>query len=185
MRQLLIMGCILLLSLPSYALQIGGITLSDKIQFENNELLLNGAGTRSKWFFDLYVGTLYLQKNSEDAAAIIQADELMAIRLDITSSMITSEKMRNATLEGFEKSTKGDMFAIKPQVDRFLSAFNEEIIEGDVFEFIHQPRMGVIIKKNGIIKETIESLAFKKALFGIWLSEDPAQKSLKESMLGL
>lgn len=61
--------------------------------------------------------------------------------------------MRAATLEGFEKSTKGDMSVIKPQVDRFLSAFNEEIIEGDVFEFIHQPRKGVIIKKIVLLKK--------------------------------
>lgn len=62
MRQLLIMGCILLLSLPSYALQIGGITLSDKIQFENNELLLNGAGTEVNGFLTYTWGPCICKK---------------------------------------------------------------------------------------------------------------------------
>jgi len=34
------------------------------------------------------------------------------------------------------------------------------------------------------LKVQVPGLAFKQALFGIWLSDDPVQDSLKEAMLG-
>ena len=33
-------------------------------------------------------------------------------------------------------------------------------------------------------EDIVGDLEFKKALFGIWLSDKPAQKDLKEKMLG-
>ena len=39
--------------------------------------------------------------------------------------------------------------------------------------------------KNGKKRGVIEGLAFKQALFGIWLGGVPADDSLKEEMLGL
>ena len=38
--------------------------------------------------------------------------------------------------------------------------------------------------RNGEVKVVVPGLAFKKALFGIWLSDDPVQDDLKEGMLG-
>ena len=38
--------------------------------------------------------------------------------------------------------------------------------------------------KNDTLKTTVEGLEFKKALFGIWLSEDAVQDDLKEGLLG-
>ena len=49
---------------------------------------------------------------------------------------------------------------------------------------IYTPGSGVAISKNGELKDTIEGIAFKKALFGIWLSDKPADKKLKKAMLG-
>jgi regulatory protein YycH of two-component signal transduction system YycFG len=115
---------------------------------------------------------------------VISAEEKMVIRLDITSSMISSEKMTKATREGFENATNDNIFPIKAEIDRFMSAFSEEIKEGDTFEFAYEPTEGVVVTKNGMVKETISSKHFKRALFGIWLSDNPAQDSLKEEMLG-
>ena len=48
----------------------------------------------------------------------------------------------------------------------------------------YEPGKGVSVIRNGTVKVTVEGLDFKKALFGIWLSDDPIQDSLKEEMLG-
>jgi hypothetical protein len=69
-------------------------------------------------------------------------------------------------------------------VDQFMAVFQEEITEGDVFDLVYLPGEGVRVLKNGEHKDTVGDLAFKKALFGIWLSDKPAQKDLKEKMLG-
>ncbi len=173
---------IIILNLSLSAKTIGDVTLPDKLS--NPPLVLNGAGIRSKFIFDLYVGGLYLQNPTKSAEKIINADEPMAIKLYITSSLISSDKMKNATMEGFEKSTKGDIKPIKEKIDEFIDVFKEDIQEGDQYTFLYIPNEGVKIYKNGKLASTIKGLDFKKALFGIWLCDQPAQESLKEEMLG-
>lgn len=87
-------------------------------------------------------------------------------------------------MEGFEASTGGDMSSVKADIDQFMSVFKAEIKEGDVFDLVYVPEEGVKVLKNGEQKDTVGDLEFKKALFGIWLSDEPAQSSLKEDMLG-
>ncbi len=172
------------LSAPAAALTVDGVDVPDSYSAQETELTLNGAGVRSKWFMDLYVGGLYTPQKGSDAQAIIDADEPQAITLHIISGLITSDKMTSATLEGFELATGGDLSAIQAEVEAFLNVFAEEVREGDVFDLVYLPAEGVRVLKNGEATATIGDLAFKKALFGIWLSEQPAQQDLKEKMLG-
>lgn len=172
------------LSAPVSALTVEGVNVPESYSAMDTELKLNGAGTRSKWFMDLYVGGLYVPETIDDGEAVINADEPQAITLHIISGMITSDRMSEATLEGFEASTNGDMAAIQDDVDQFMNVFKAEIKEGDVFDLVYLPGEGVKVLKNGDLKDTVGDLAFKKALFGIWLSDKPAQEDLKEKMLG-
>lgn len=169
---------------PASAVTIEGVDLPDTLTANSAELKLNGAGVRSKWFMDLYVGGLYVPETSQDAQRIISADEPQAITLHIISGMITSDRMTSATMEGFESATDGNTAPIQSQIDAFLDVFKEEIKEGDVFELVYLPGTGVRVLKNGQERGVIEGMEFKKALFGIWLSDEPAQEDLKQSMLG-
>ncbi|GAA3580853.1 MULTISPECIES: chalcone isomerase family protein [Marinobacter] len=172
------------LSTPAMALTVEGVDVPDTYTAQQSELTLNGAGTRSKWFMDLYVGGLYTPQKASDAAAVINADEPQAITLHIISGLITSEKMTSATLEGFESATGGNLAPIQSDVNAFLDVFSEEIKEGDVFDLVYLPGEGVRVLKNGDARATVGGLEFKKALFGIWLSDEPAQEDLKQKMLG-
>nr|WP_297403659.1 chalcone isomerase family protein [uncultured Marinobacter sp.] len=172
------------LSAPVSALTVEGVEVPDTYSAMDTELKLNGAGTRSKWFMDLYVGGLYVPETISDGEAVINADEPQAITLHIISGMITSDRMTEATMEGFKASTDGDMAAVKDEIDQFMAVFAEEIKEGDVFDLVYVPDQGVNVFKNGELRDTVGGLAFKKALFGIWLSDKPAQEDLKEKMLG-
>jgi len=172
------------LSAPVSALTVGDVDVPDTYSAMGQELSLNGAGIRSKWFMDLYVGGLYVPQKADNGDAVINADEPQVITLHITSGMITSEKMTDATLEGFKASTNGDLSEVQSEIDQFMAVFQEEIKEGDVFDMVYLPGEGVRVLKNGEQKDTVGDLAFKKALFGIWLSDKPAQEDLKEKMLG-
>lgn len=176
----------LLLGSTAFSQEIAGIEMPDKITTTaDTELQLNGAGVRTKWFMDLYVSGLYLQGTETDAEAILSADEAMAIRLHMVSGLITSEKMTEATLEGFENATHGETAPLQAEIDQLLSAFGVPIEKGDIFEFVYAPGTGIQIIKNGNVAQTISSdNAFKRAFFGIWISDKPAQKSLKYEMLG-
>lgn len=151
---------------------------------EGITLVLNGGGIREKLWWDLYVGGLYLTQKSKDDNSIINSNEPMAVKMQITSSVITSERMKDAINEGFEKSTHGNVAPIKDKIDKLIHTFSDEIKIGDVFDLVFLPGKGVNVFKNKQLRTTIEGMDFKKALFGIWLSDDPVDKNLKTAMLG-
>ena len=76
--------------------EIGGVSLSDTLKLGDTSLVLNGGGIREKFWLDLYVGGLYLTQKESNAQAIIDANQPMAIYLEIVSGLITSEKMIEA-----------------------------------------------------------------------------------------
>lgn len=173
------------LASSAFALEVGGVNMPDTLKAAGTDLVLNGAGTRTKFFIKAYAGGLYLKQKSSDAPKIIDADEPMAVRLEITSGMVTSEKMESAVREGFENSTKGNIAPLKDKIEAFINIFKAKINKGDIYEFFYVPGKGVEVYKNAALSSVLEGLDFKKALFGIWLGEKPAQKDLKEKMLGM
>jgi len=171
--------------LPTQAQKVvSGVTLDNKITVEGQDLVLNGAGIREKLWFDLYVGSLYLEKKSSNAKEIVNSKESIAIRLDVLSSMVTSKKMVAALDEGLVKSTNNNLAPIKDKVAKFKAFFKDEIKIGDKYLIAYDPTIGVIFYKNGVKKGTIEGHDFKKALFGIWLGDNPADSGLKTGLLG-
>ena len=166
------------------AATLAGIKMADQMQYGGKTMVLNGIGIRKRLFFKLYVAGLYLDAKSKDAAAIMKADKPMAIRLAITSSLITPAEMKEATLSGFMVGTGGKIAPIKPQIDKMLNTFDKGVGPGDVYELINMPGSGVHIVRNGKKVEVIRSAAFKEALFGIWLSNTPVQANLRAQLLG-
>jgi len=130
MKKLILMVFIVLFPLSTVqAVEMAGVNVPDSITAGGNELVLNGAGTRTKFFMKMYVGALYLAEPVSSPEKIIDADEPMAITLHITSSMITSERMEEATREGFTNSTGGNTSPLKDEIEKFISVFQEKISE--------------------------------------------------------
>ena len=57
----------LLLCGAAQAAEVEGVKLADKVQVGGAELVLNGAGVRTRVFFKVYVGALYLRAKSTAA----------------------------------------------------------------------------------------------------------------------
>ena len=164
---------------------LNGVTLPASVKVGESSLNLNGAGIRKKVFFKLYTAGLYTPSKSTDGAALSSADAPIGIRLQITSSMVSSDNMSEAIIEGFEKSTGGKTAPLKAKIDKFIATFKQDpITEGNVFELFYVPSKGVETYKNGKLLTTIEGQDFKKALFGIWLGSDPVDADLKKGLLG-
>ena len=164
---------------------IDGVTVPRTIQFQNKTLSLNGAGGRSKMWLEVYVQALYLSQLSQDPKFIIDSDTEMAIRIEITSSMVSSNKLTKAMNNGFEKSAGDNLQALRPRIEEFKSFLSDEITQKDVFKLIYSPiDSSVWVYKNDILKGKVQGFDFKKALFGIWLSDKPADEKLKNQLLG-
>lgn len=166
--------------------KIAGIVIPNVMKVGDEYLKMNGGGIREKYWIDLYVGVLYLQNKTTDANKIMSADEPMAIKLRIVSGMVSNSKLEDAVRDGMEKSTGGNIDPIKDRMETMIKkGFADDVNDGDEFDIIYIPGKGSTLKKNNKALVTVEGLDFKKALFGIWLCDDPAQESLKKKMLGL
>ena len=92
--------------------------------------------------------------------------------------------MKDALNSGLVKSTGNNIGPITEEINQLIAAFNSDVTDSDFFEFIYIPDSGTNVLKNSEYIDTIPGLEFKKAFFGIWLSNDPIQKNLKQAMLG-
>ncbi|HET7818776.1 MAG TPA: chalcone isomerase family protein [Bacteroidia bacterium] len=162
---------------------INNITFPNTYKAGTEQLVLNGGGTRQKYWMDMYVGALYLPAKSKDASSIISANNPMVIRMCIVSGLISSAKMIKAVDEGFEKSVGNDQSKFKWEIDQFKKAFSDPIKVGDVFDAVYE-KDKLSIYKNNVLKAEIPGFSFKKAVFGIWLGANPADENLKKGMLG-
>jgi len=179
------LGClIIILALSLYGKKVDGINIDKSVNFAGKTMLLQGAGVRSKFIFDIYVGALYLAHSTNNPKQIIQANYPMDIKMIITSSLVSASKMKEGFNNDFKSMQNIGYKVEKKLLKKFLDTFNTKIHKGDTFDFVYLPEDKIIIYKNGLKINSIKSFDFKKSLFAIWLSSRPAQKSLKKKMLG-
>jgi Chalcone isomerase-like len=166
--------------------KIGGIVMPNVMKVGEQYLKMNGGGVRQKYWIDLYVGVLYVTNKTSDANTVMSADEPMAIKMRIVSGMVSNSKLEDALRDGIDKSTGGNIDPVKERMEKMISiGFKDDVEDGDEFDLVYIPGKGTTLKKNNVELVTVKGLDFKKALFGVWLCDDPAQESLKKKMLGL
>jgi hypothetical protein len=169
-------------------IEVDGITLLRTIEFNGKNLQLNGFGERTKMWTEVYLQALYLTTLSQDAKEIINSDTEMAIRLQITSSLVTSKKLSKSLQKGIAKSVGEENVAkYKTQLDLLETLLNREDTKvGDGFNLIYSPSdKSIWVYKNNTLEGKIPGLDFKKAFFGIWLSDNPVDAELKTRLLGI
>jgi len=164
---------------PIYAVEI-----PNSMEYQGVKLMLNGHGPRVQMFMKVYENSLYLEATNSNAEEIMNKDAAMAIRIDVTSSLVTVNAMKKALNEGLVKSTGNNIGPIMKEIDQLTSTFNSDVSTGDFYEFIYLPDAGTTVLKNSEYIDTIPGIEFKKAFFGIWISNNPIQKNLKKAMLG-
>ena len=176
-------NCLLILLSCLFCASNALAELSNQLNVGGQSLVLNGSGGRTKAFIQIYESGLYLMTPSRDSKTIIAADELMAIRIKITSGFVSRSSLVSSLKESLESSSGGNMAAIAKETNMFIDSLKEEVKKDDTYDFVHVPNKGLLILKNGSVKGTVPGLAFKKALFGVWLSDAPVDKDLRQAML--
>ncbi len=178
------MAAVLCLALagPATAKKVGKATVPDSMTVAGTELPLRGAGLRTRAVFKLYAAALYTTETG-DAAAVVSADAPMAIHLHILSKLVSNDKMIDALNDGFNNATGGDTSSIQAEIDQMIAAMDEPLKPGVGYTLSYEPGVGTTLSRDGEAAAVIEGLAFKQALFGIWLGDKPAQAKLKTAML--
>jgi hypothetical protein len=186
MKKISLVICGLLLSWSANALEVAGVKLADTVQVGSSNLQLNGAGIRTKLFFKVYVGALYLPQKQSSAEAIIADEREHRVALHIVRDL-SSDKLLHAFNEAIEANhSKEELAALGTQLKQMAEIFDavKEVKPGDVIALDYMPANGTQISVNGVARGTIAGAAFNKALLKIWLGSKPAQEDLKKGMLG-
>jgi long-chain acyl-CoA synthetase len=166
------------------AAEVGGVKLGDKATVGGQELVLNGAGIRTKLMFKVYVGSLYVPAKASSAAAVY-AKAPRRVQLDMLRD-VSADQMLEALVDGIKDGNPpADVAAVKAQSDQLASILKGigQLKEGNVltFDFVDgATRVGL----NGADKGSIAGEAFNKALLNAWLGDKPVQADLKKAMLG-
>ena len=167
--------------------EIDGVIIPKTIKFAEKEMFINGVGIRSKFWAEIYTQALYLTKPSKNAAEIMNSDTKMAVIVYIRSPLVTSQKFSKSLVKGLKKTLSDERIsAFKMQIDLLNELLNQEqITKNDVITMIYNDEdKAMWVIKNGVVKGQIPGFEFKKAFFGIWLSENPINASLKDNLLG-
>lgn len=186
MKKLLLGMAFCLLCISAVARELGGIELSDTAEVGSQKLVLNGAGIRSKWFFNIYVGALYLPQKQAVAEKVIAEEQPLRVALFMLRDL-SSEKLYGAFNEAIQANhDDAELMAMKVQLKQMADIFNAigEARQGDVIALDYLPSSGTQISVNGKVFGHIAGAAFKRALLKIWLGNKPAQDDLKKAMLG-
>jgi Chalcone isomerase-like len=179
----------LLISLSSFSLQakeVAGINIPENISFsdQSTKLVLNGAGIRTKFIFDIYIGSLYLEKKLNSAEAIYSLAGEKRISMHFLYDEIEKEKLISGWNTGFENNlTDEELIKFKSQIDQFNALF-VTVKKGDVINLNFTPTTGTQMVMNSKVRGLVEGDSFFTALLKIWLGEEPADSDLKEAMLG-
>ncbi|EZH75194.1 hypothetical protein ATO12_00010 [Aquimarina atlantica] len=186
MKKIITLTAIVLISTLSMAqIRVGDIVLPYKVNFDGEELSLNGAGMRSVLGFDTYSGGLYTKKKYNDPKKVLDSDESMSIRLNIVSKKVTNNRMIKVFRKGFDDAMFGNTQTLDARIEDFLKLFASPMKINDYFDLVYIKGKGIKTFKNGEELGYIEGRDFKYALFKIWLGNEPACKLIKGGMLGL
>ncbi len=167
-----------------FSVEIEGVVIPDSVKTDSGSLVLNGAGIRTKFFFDIYIGSLYLKKKESNVQSILKDINEKKITLHFLYKEVSKEKLTKGWTAGFKNNNPDSVFTLlKARLDKFNSFF-ETTHRGDVItlDFLNTKNTRVTI--NGKLKGDISGSDFKSALLNVWLGDDPADYNLKEAMLG-
>lgn len=174
-------------SLARAATEVAGIKVDERARVGNSDLVMNGAGLRTKVFFKVYVAALYLPEKAGDTAAVLAAKGPKRIAITLKRDL-AAEKFVDALKEGIEKnSNETEQAAIKDRLQQFAKAMLSvgEAKEGSFVTIDWLPESGTRLSIGGQQKGSdLPGEDFYRALLKIWLGNEPAQDDLKQALLG-
>ncbi|MCB9684782.1 MAG: chalcone isomerase family protein [Alphaproteobacteria bacterium] len=172
----------LLFALQSFAdaAELSGVNVPDTATVGGQQLVLNGLGLREKFFFDIYVGGLYLPSKTSDWKAAIEMDGAKRITMNFVYSEVSLDKLLEAYKEGLESNSyaanQGANF------EKFFG-WMETMKSGDSMVFDYVPGTGTTVTVKGQVKGTIADADFMKALWAVYIGDHPPTNALKSGMM--
>lgn len=179
-----VIAVLLLFVSPLHAKEITGVMVQEVVKTDSGaEMILNGAGIRSKFFFDIYIAELYLEVPSASVDEIIAATGSRRMVMYFLYKEVSKDKLVEGWVEGFSgNSSPEDVIALQARINSFNAMF-VDVKKDDTIVLDFVPGKGTIVTIANEEKGVIEGKDFNDALLLIWLGEKPVNKKLKQQLL--
>jgi hypothetical protein len=182
MKRLALALCVLAVAVAAAAVEVAGVKLADTVEVDGKTLKLNGAGVRTKFIAKVYVGALYVETPSKEAATLVSSNQIKSMRLHMLRD-VKGASISGAIADGFSRNSKAAMPQLQARLDQ-LAKMIPDVSEGDTIELTWIPDKGTQVVVRGTTAGTIHGQDFSDALFAVWLGPDPVQADLKQALLG-
>jgi hypothetical protein len=178
-----------LLPLAGLAAEVGGVKLDDKARIDAGgpELVLNGAGLRTRFVVKVYVAGLYLTEKKPAATDAIALGGPKRVSITMLRD-VGAKQFNEALVDGFRaNNTAADVERFKAPLDELSAIMNAlgEAKKGSVIALDFVPGTGTRVLVDGAAKgKPIAGDEFYRGLLRIWLGDKPVDGDLKKGMLG-
>jgi hypothetical protein len=167
--------------------EINGIKLDDTATVAGTTLRLNGAGTRYKVVFKVYVAGLYLAEKADTPEKVIDQPGPKRMSVTMLRDIDAAELGKLLTRGMQDNAPKSSMSKLIPGLLRMGQLFSDQkkMVAGDNFMIDWVPGKGTVVTVKGVVQgEPFKEPEFFSALMSIWLGNIPADFKLKEALLG-
>ena len=189
MRTAVAAALIAMFPLAVAAAEVAGVKLEDKVRIAPNapELVLNGAGVRTRFVVKVYVAGLYLPEKKSVPADVLALGGPKRVAMTMLRD-VTAQQLSDALTDGFAaNNAPADQERYKTQLGE-LTAIMASLggaKQGDVVAFDYLPDVGTRVLLNGEAKgKPIPEEGFYRGVLRVWLGDKPADADLKKGLLG-
>lgn len=187
LNQILVIVLSVGLQTAAGAADVEGVKLADKVRAGESELVLNGAGVRTRLLFKVYVGALYVPQKKTAADAILADAGARRVALHMLRE-VPAEQFLAALNDGLKSNHTPEQLAkFEPQI-RQLEGIFKPVAAAKIGDVILLDGLagdgGTRVSINGDARGTIPGADFNRALLRIWLGDKPVDATLKKALLG-
>ena len=163
---------------------VADVVLADSHLLAGSVLPRNGAGIRSKFFVDVYVGALYLTRSTDNAVQVLEMTGPKCMHMHILHKELPAAKIASGWRDGFTANLgTAELAPLEPRLETFSALF-PCLRRGDIVHMDHVPDPGTRLSVNGETLGTIEGQDFFAALLQVWIGRHPVDADLKRRPLG-
>jgi hypothetical protein len=168
---------------------VEGVKLDDRVRIapDTPELVLNGAGVRTRLFFKVYVAGLYLAEKRSAVPDVLALGGPKRVLLAMLREL-TAQQFTDALNEGFAANNPpADQARYKQPLAELTAVMASlgQAKKGDVIALEFVPGLGTRVVVNDALRgKPIPDEGFYRALLKVWLGEKPVDADLKKGLLG-
>jgi hypothetical protein len=167
---------------------INGVKVEDTVDVKGTKLPLNGAGTRYRGPFKVYVAGLYAGKKFSTLDELVNQPGPKRMSITMVREIDANEFGKLLTRGMEDNVGKSEMSKLIPGLMKMSQLFSDhkKLVPGDNFTIDWMPGVGATVNVKGRAQpDAFKEPEFYKALMAIWLGPVPADFKLKDALLNV